>query len=108
MTDFQVGANAEVVDANNVVNGLDLLEYTAGKIYPYGLINLPLAGSKEATAIGAEIDRMRDGMDAVSDVLLAESIHQAIEGNMERTKGSLQALTDPQAAPDREVIRTPR
>jgi hypothetical protein len=27
---------------------------------------------------------------------------------MERTKASLQALTDPEAAPDPEVIRTPR
>ena len=30
-TDFQAGVNKEVVEARNVVNGLDLLEFTAGK-----------------------------------------------------------------------------
>ena len=51
---------------------------------------------------------MRDGLDAVADLLLAESVHQAVNGNMERTKASLQALTDPEAAPDPEIIHTPR
>jgi hypothetical protein len=108
LTDLQVGVNAEVVEARNVVNGLDLLEYTAERAYPYDLAGLPAAGSTEAKAIVAEIGQMRDGLDAVSDLLLAESVHQAVSGNMERTKASLQALTDPEAAPDPEVIRTPR
>ena len=63
---------------------------------------------RQATAIAVEIDRLRDGLDAVSDLLLAESVHQAVAGNMERTKASLQALTDPEVAPDPEVVRTPR
>jgi hypothetical protein len=108
LTAFQVGVNAEVVEARNVVNGLDLLEYTAQRRYPYELAGLAEPGSDEANAIVAEIDRMRDGLDAVSDLLLAESVHQAVGGNLERTKASLQALTDPEAAPDPEVIRTPR
>jgi hypothetical protein len=107
LTDFQVGVNAEVVEARNVVNGLDLLEFTAGKTYPFGLTGLPTE-TTAANAIIAEIDRMRDGLDAVSDLLLAESVHQAVAGNMERTKASLQALTDPEVAPDPEIIRTPR
>ena len=108
LTDFQVGVNAEVVEANNVVNGLDLLEFTAEKTYPYTLTGLPAPGTPEGNAIVAEIDNLRDGMDAVSDLLLAESVHQAIEGNIERAKGSMQALTDPEVAPDPEIIRTPR
>ena len=44
----------------------------------------------------------------MSDLLLAESVHQAVQGNLERTKASLQALTEPEAAPDPEVVRTPR
>jgi hypothetical protein len=108
LTDFQVGVNAEVVEARNVINGLDLLEFTDGKNYPFGLEGLPAAGTAAANAIIAEIGRMRNGLDAVSDLLLAESVHQAVGGNMERTKASLQALTDPEAAPDPEIIRTPR
>ena len=109
LTELQVGVNAEVVEARNVVNGLDLLEYTADQGYPYGLAALlPPAGTTAALAIVDEIDRLRDGLDAVSDLLLAESVHQAVQGNLERTKASLQALTDPEAAPDPEVVRTPR
>ena len=108
LTDFQVGVNAEVVEARNVINGLDLLEFTAGKNFPFGLEGLPAAGTPAGNAIDAEVGRMRDGLDAVSDLLLAESVHQAVGGNMERTKASLQALTDPEAAPDPEIIRTPR
>ena len=109
LTELQVGVNAEVVEARNVVNGLDLLEHTADQSYPYGLTGLlPPAGTSEAIAIAAEIDRLRDGLDAVSDLLLAESVHQAVQGNIERTKASLQALTDPEAAPDPDVVRTPR
>ena len=108
LTEIQVGVNAEVVEARNVVNGLDLLEHTADKPNPYGLAGLPAAGTTAANAIGDEIDRLRDGLDAVSDLLLAESVHQAVAGNMERTKASLQALTDPEVAPDPEVVRTPR
>ena len=108
LTEIQVGVNADVVEARNVVNGLDLLEQTADRIYPYGLAGLPNAGTTEANAVSEEIDRLRDGLDAVSDLLLAESVHQAVAGNMERTKASLQALTDPEVAPDPEVVRTPR
>jgi hypothetical protein len=108
LTDVQVGVNAEVVEANNVINGLDLLEHIAPGKYPSDIPGLPSAGSAEGLGILAEIERLRDGMDAVSDVLLAESVHQAIEGNIERAKGSLQALTDPHVAPEPEVLRTPR
>jgi hypothetical protein len=108
LTELQVGLNAEVVEARNVVNGLDLLEHTADQPYPYGLAGLPNAGTGEAIALAEEIDRLRAGLDAVSDLLLAESVHQAVAGNMERTKASLQALTDPEVAPDPEVVRTPR
>ncbi len=108
LTELQVGVNADVVEARNVVNGLDLLEYTAGRSYPYSLSGLPAAGSEEAAAVVAEIDRLRDALDSVSDLLLAESVHQAVQGNLERTKASLQALTDPEVAPEPEVVHTPR
>ena len=108
LTAFQVGVNAEVVEARNVVNGLDLLEHTADRGYPFDITGLPAAGTTEATAILSEIERLRGSLDAVSDLLLAESVHQAVQGNLERTKASLQALTEPEAAPEPEIVRTPR
>jgi hypothetical protein len=108
MTEIPPGTSAEVIEARNVVHGLDLVEFTAGGTFPWNLAGLPAAGSAEATAIAAEVERARDALDAVSDLLLAESVHQAVQGNFARTKASLQALTDPEAPPEPEVIRTPR
>jgi hypothetical protein len=108
LTELKVGVNAEVVEARNVINGLDLLEHVPEGAYPSDIPGLPAVGTSEANAILEEIEWLRGALDAVSDLLLAESVHQAVQGNMERTKASLQALTEPEAAPDPEVIRTPR
>ncbi len=102
------GTSVETVEARNVVHGLDLVEATAGRTYPWGLGGLPAGGSTAANALAAEVERLRDSLDAVSDLLLSESVHQAVQGNMARTKASLQALTDPEAPPEPEVLRTPR
>jgi hypothetical protein len=102
------GKTVETVEARNVVHGLDLIEATAGRSYPWGLGGLPASGSAAAKAVDAEVERTRDSLDAVSDLLLSESVHQAVQGNMARTKASLQALTDPEAPPEPEVLRTPR
>ena len=108
LADVPVGTSVETVEARNVVHGLDLLEATAEGTYPWGITGLPAVGTSAATAVAAEIDRIRDGLDAVADLLLCESVHQAVQGNFARTKASLQALTDPEAPPEPEVLRTPR
>ena len=108
LADAPVGTSVETVEARNVVHGLDLLEATAEGPYPWGIAGLPAAGAAAADAVAAEIDRIRDGLDAVADLLLSESVHQAVQGNFARTKASLQALTDPEAPPEPEVLRTPR
>jgi hypothetical protein len=108
LADAPVGTSVETVEARNVVHGLDLLEATAEGTYPWGIAGLPAVGTAAAVAVAAEIDRIRDGLDAVADLLLSESVHQAVQGNFARTKASLQALTDPEAPPEPEVLRTPR
>ncbi|MEP6689804.1 MAG: hypothetical protein ABJD07_01540 [Gemmatimonadaceae bacterium] len=108
LTDIPAGTSAEVIEARNVVHGLDLVEATAGKSFPWGVAGLPAAGTAAAGAIVAEVERARDALDAVSDLLLAESVHQAVQGNVARTKASLQAMTDPEVPPEPEVIRTQR
>ena len=108
LTDIPPGTSAEVIEARNVVNGLDLVGFTANKPFPWKIAGLPLPGTAEADAVIAEVERARDSLDAVSDLLLAESVHQAVQGNVARTKGSLQAMTNPEAPPEPEVIRTQR
>jgi hypothetical protein len=101
------GLAAEVVEARNVVNGYDLLDFTKEKAYPYGIAGLPVEAS-QAAAIKDEIDRLRDAMDAVADLLLAESVHQVAQGNYDRARGAVQALTDAELPPLPDVIQTPR
>ncbi len=108
LSEIAPDTSAEVVEARNVVDGLALLEATAGQSYPYGIAGLPGAATSEGVAIAAEVDRLRDALDAVSDLLLAESVHQAVQGNVTRTHAALQALTAPDVPPEPEIIRTPR
>jgi hypothetical protein len=107
LTDLSPGVSIDSIEARNVVDGLALVEATGGA-YPYGISGLPTAGTAEAPAIAAEIDRAHDALDAVSDLLLAESVHQATQGNLDRTQSALQALTAPGTPPEPEIVRTPR
>jgi hypothetical protein len=108
LSEIEPASSAETVEARNVVDGLALVETTAGLFYPYGIQGLPAAGTPAASAIAAEVDRLRDALDAVSDLLLAESVHQAVQGNLTRTRASLQALTAPEVPPEPDIVRTPR
>ena len=96
------------MEARNVVDGLALVEATGGRPIRTGSRACPAAGTAAAAAIAAEIDRAHDALDAVSDLLLAESVHQAVQGNSTAPSAALQALTAPEAPPEPEIIRTPR
>jgi hypothetical protein len=107
LTPVADGQRSEVVEARNVVNGYDLLDFVRSKSYPWDIAGLP-ADTERSGAIVAEVNRLADAMDAIADVLLAESVHQAANGNMDRGKGVLQAITEGEAPPDIEIVQTPR
>ncbi|TAK32845.1 MAG: hypothetical protein EPO28_17505 [Saprospiraceae bacterium] len=107
------GTPAEAVEANNVVNGYDLLQFAKGKTYPYGLPvsvtnNLPLAGSSKAKILAREIDRLTEALDAIGDLALTESVHQVVQGNYERAGGMLQAISEGAPPPEPDFVNTPR
>jgi hypothetical protein len=108
LTDIPPGTSVGTVEARNVVDGLALVETASGQAYPYGISGLPGAGTPAGNALVAEIDRAHDALDAVSDLLLAESVHQAVQGNIARTQATLEALTAPGIPPEPDIIRTPR
>ncbi len=107
LTPVPDGEAAEVIEARNVVNGYDLLDFVRGKSYPWGIAGLP-ADSARAGAIQAEVDRLAGAMDAIGDVLLSESVHQMVQGNYDRGKGVLQSITEGEAPPEIEIVKTPR
>jgi hypothetical protein len=115
LAEMPADTSAESVEANNVVNGYDLLHFVKGKTYPYGLPvqpgntnGLPVAGSDKATAIAKEIDHLAESLDAIADLALSESVYQVVQGNYERAGGMLQALAEGKTPPEVDIVNTPR
>lgn len=105
------GQAVESVPANQVMDGLNLLRQ----------INEPNARPRVLQVVGnraglpvppivnVELDMLADSVDAVSDALLAESVHHVVRGNPNRAAATLDALERGEAPPpDLEVLRTPR
>src|SRR5204862_772029 len=69
--------------------------------------DLPAATPNEAAAINAQVDAVRDVNDAVADLALAESVHQAVQGNFDRVAATLDAYGSATFPPDPEVVQTP-
>jgi len=107
------GTSIEAIEARNVVDGLRLVEHVEGPgatTYPFGLPTGALPDSATPTqraALEREIDKLRDLRDAVGDLTLAESVHQATQGSADRAGAALRTVESGQRPPEAEVIRTP-
>jgi hypothetical protein len=98
----------ETIAARDVVDGVALLEAWRDRpsVYFNSLsIPVPNADRGDLNELLRELD---DLYDAVSDLLVAESVHQAVVGNTERSAAALDALDRQQPLPDLGVLRTPR
>jgi hypothetical protein len=105
LTPTSAGEAVESLAARNVVNGLALVR--AGS-YPFGVAGLPPAGSAEAEAIAAEVARLADDLDAVSDLALAEGVFQVAQGNYDRAGAMLKAVSEGTNPPEPQIVETPR
>jgi hypothetical protein len=106
------GEAAEKVEARNVVDGLALIQHVrslpeADRKYKWGKSLLPAASADQANAINAEVNRLMDAHDAVADLAIAEGVHQAVQGNYDRTAGTLDAYSKGAYPPEPDVVRTP-
>ncbi len=100
-------------EAYQVVDGYALLEAVflddPPLQYPYGVEGLPLDPANGARqAIITEVERLQDTLDAIADLSLAESVFQVTQGNHERAGAMLKALSEGNAPPEPEIVRTPR
>ncbi|HEX2442261.1 MAG TPA: hypothetical protein VHT71_28370, partial [Methylomirabilota bacterium] len=111
---------SEAVRANNVVDGLALRRrwrtgtnegrWDATTI-PFGdvRLGLPALGTAAQQAIDAELRVLDDAVDALGDVLMAEGVHQLVQGNPARAAASVDTLSRGEAPPPEiDVVRTPR
>ena len=108
LTPTPANVPAEVVEARNVIDGHDLLQHIRQKPqYPYDIAGLPSAADK-ANAIQVEIARLEETLDAVADLMTAESVHQTAQSNIDRARGTLGAISDGEMPPVPDVVVSPR
>lgn len=110
LTPLAPGEAVEAVTARHVVHGLRLHEAFAAQppSIPWGERGLPPAAGPDFDAVMAELRALDESIDAVSDLLLAESVHQIVRGNTAGAAASLDALSRGARPPDPEVVRSPR
>jgi hypothetical protein len=104
---FRTFARVDGVAGDPVVDGLSLLDKQPQ--IPWGTANFPTVGSSQFQALGTELSRLADSLDALSDLMLAESVHQLVGGNALRAGATLDAIGRGESPPpELEVTRTPR
>ena len=103
----------EDMAARDVVDGLKLLEMYEN--LGDALFNPPpthvpgiVAAPEHHIGIRNVLERLVELLDAASDLLVAEGVHQTAHGNPERGAAALEALDRQSPPPDPAVVRTPR
>ncbi len=97
--------SVETTLPRNVVNGLDLVH--AWEKGEHGIKEKLGANEVEWTALSAELSNLQASLDGVSDLLLFESTHHAIQGNFERSGAALEAAAGNGYPPEVESMNTP-
>ncbi len=93
----------EIVDDFSVVNGLALAETTMGAPF----IDAPMT-TEQSAAIVKQRDNVKNSLDALKDLLVAESAYQLAMGNFERAAAVMKSVSDGTMISDIEVINTSR
>ncbi|MBU8919332.1 hypothetical protein BGM25_25165 [Bacillus sp. FJAT-29953] len=112
--------NVEITAATSVVDGLALLRRwqkgTENGIWdidtvPFDVLGtmLPARGTSDHAALEEELKKIADLVDALSDLALAESVYQTVQGNPTRTAASLEGLSRGELLPpEPEVVQSAR
>ncbi|WP_328876362.1 hypothetical protein OHT76_43520 [Streptomyces sp. NBC_00287] len=98
--------SSQAIAARNVVDGIAL-----ARAHAAGTVDRLLAANERPAAdplVLPLLNDLLDALDAVSDLLLAESVHQLVGGNPMRAGLAADTLGSGQHVPDRfDVLRTP-
>ncbi len=107
-TSLDPSESVETIAARDVVDGLALLDaWRPDHAAYYASLSTPVDPG-DRPRLDALIEDLADALDAVTDLLVAETVHQAVMGNSERSAAALDALDHQQPLPDIGVVRTPR
>jgi hypothetical protein len=93
----------EIVDDFSVTNGLMLAETTLAAPYISSSMT-----NEQSSAIVKERDNIKNSLDALKDLLVAESAYQLAMGNFERAAAVIKSVSDGTMVSDIEVVNTAR
>ncbi len=102
------GEAVEALAARNVVDGLALHTAWHGGAVPWGTRELPTLGTDDQKAIEAELALLDESLDALADLLTAESVYQLVRGATTGAAATLDSLAKGVRPPDPEVAESPR
>ena len=96
----------EAISARDVVDGVRLLAAfrTGGMTAVRPLIGVPASDDPKTKVI---LDDLLDQMDAVSDLLISESVFQMAGGNLDGASAAMTAIDKQERPPDTRVVDTP-
>ncbi len=96
---------AENSGVRDVIDGVRLMaEYRDKGIHAISPASVPAADRPQVAVF---IDDLLDLMDSVSDLLVSESVHQIIGGNLDAAGAAMLALDKQSRPPEPRVIETP-
>ena len=104
---FRAIVRREEIAGDPVVDGLALLE--AQSQVAWGNGQFPAVGSADYLALTGLFAELSDALDAISDLMLAESVHQLVNGSALRAGATVDALGRGDSPPPvMDVTRMPR
>lgn len=114
-SELNIRATANVVDGLVLLKKFQLSKADPPVPFPWGIGGLPSiklpTGMQPSTheACLRELENLEDAVDAISDLVLAESVHHVAQGNPVRAGATLDAIALGEAPPpELDVVRTPR
>jgi hypothetical protein len=100
---------SERIPARDVVDGLALRTALAGAttVTTIPWANFPPVATGDRSALGACLLQLDGDVDATADLMLAESIYQAVQGNTDRASATLAALAGGGTLPEPQIAAVP-
>lgn len=98
---------ADLIAARNVVDGLKLARDFRANQVPFGSQGLPSSGDDRA-AIEQDLRSLDEDLDAVADLMCAESVYQLVRGNTAASAAALDAVGQGTRPPEPEIAQQPR
>lgn len=102
----KIGGPEEITEEFSVINGLQLANTDIP--YPYNKPGLPVLNPDQFKAIEQEKNQLKNTLDAVKDLMTAESAYQMASGNFDRAAAVMQSVSNGAIPPEVEVINSAR